>query len=219
MDSHGQVAGTVKMTWTGSPALAWRQSYLRGDATSLNRNLRTSMEHLLPNGMDVKIGTILNLDDYEQPLAVTYQIKGPLASATGNRMLLPSDIFVAGETAAFPREKRESVIYFDYPYVLQDAVRVKFPQTFAVESAPAMEKFPYAQDAFYAISSKTTPDSLIVQRNVELGSIIFPVAEYSALRSFYNKLETKDQEPSVLKLTAPAADAAPTPAPAHTGGQ
>jgi hypothetical protein len=38
------------MTWTGAAALNWRQVSLRGDATGLNRDLRSSMEGLMPAG-------------------------------------------------------------------------------------------------------------------------------------------------------------------------
>ncbi len=47
--------------------------------------------------------------------------------------------------------------------------------------------------------------SITARRNFELGSIYYTPDEYPQLRDFYNKFETKDQEPAVLKAAAPAA--------------
>jgi hypothetical protein len=51
---------------------------------------------------------------------------------------------------------------------------------------------------------KSTPTSVTVHRNVLIGDIIFPVDQFPDLRAFYNKFETKDQEPVVLKAATPA---------------
>jgi hypothetical protein len=208
MDDHGRVTGTVKMAWSGDPALNWRQRYLRGDATSLNRDLRDAMEHLMPNGMEVKVDSIENLDDYEKPFTVSYNVKGPIGSATGKRLLLPGDIFESNARPTFPHEKRETAIFFDYPRIVQDAARINFPAGFTFESAPATEQLPFQKFAAYALKSDTGPTSVTIQRELDLGNIFFKLEEYPDLRAFYNKIETKDQEPIVLKVptAAPAGD-------------
>lgn len=202
MDPQGIVSGIVKMTYVGAPALAWRQRSLVGDATSLNDELRTNVEQLIPQGMDVKVVSVDNLTDYEQPLNVTFQIKGPIGSVTGKRLFYPGDIFEANSKAVFPNEKRDIPVYFQYPSATQDAVRVKFPPNFSVESSPADAKFIFKELAAYNESATSAPDSVTIHRNYALGNILFMTSEYSDLRSFYSKMETKDQESVVLK-TAP----------------
>jgi hypothetical protein len=205
MDEHGEVTGTIKMIWTGSPALNWRQRSLRGDETSLKRELRVAVERLMPNGMDVKIASIEHLEDYEQPLTVNYDVKGGIASLTGKRLLIPGDIFEANARPTFPHEKRETAVYFEYPHVVQDAVRVNFPASLAVESIPVSEKVPLKQLAFYTLTTESAPTSFTTRRSFELGSMIFTLEEYPELRAFYNKFETKDQESAVLKAAATSA--------------
>jgi hypothetical protein len=199
LDEHGVASGPITMTWTGAPALRWRQASLRGDNTSLQRDLRTAVERLLPGGTDVSISSIQNLEDYEKPLTVTFQIKGPVASSAGKRMLLPGDIFVMSEKPAFPHEKREVAVYFEYPQTIQDAVRFKLPGSLSLESAPAQEDTNFQKHAAYTLKSISTPTSVTVQRNLSFGEIVFPTEEYNDLRAFYTKFETKDQEPVVLK--------------------
>lgn len=207
MDDHGQVTGIVKMTWTGAPALSWRTRYLVGDQTSLSRDLHDALERLLPPGMDIETGAITNLDEYEQPLSVVFQVKGTVGSSTGKRLLVPADIFVANEKPTFPHEKRETPVFFNYANIVQDATRYTLPPSLTVESSPAKEQIQLQQFAAYKVEPTLTPTSITTQRVFELGSIFFKTDEYSQLRDFYNKFETKDQEPAVLKVASAATPA------------
>jgi hypothetical protein len=204
MDEHGEATGTVTMTYRGAPALRWRQDYLRGDATGLNRDLQTAMGGLMPGGMDVKVKSIEKLEEYEEPLVVKFDVKGQIASSTGKRLLVPSDVFEVNTKPAFPHEKRELPVYFDYANSVLDAVRVTFPASLSVESLPAGDQLPFQKTAVYTLDVKSTPTSVTVHRNVLIGDIIFPVDQFPDLRAFYNKFETKDQEPVVLKAATPA---------------
>jgi hypothetical protein len=212
IDQEGAVTGTISMTYRGSPALHWRQRSLTGDATSLENDLRTHVEGLIPQGMEIKLASIDKLADYEQPLVVTFDVKGELGSSTGKRLFLPGDIFEANTKPSFPQEKRETPIDFSYSYMVQDAVRVKFPAVFNVESLPSSDKFRFHDSAAYDMTTSATPTSVTVRRNYLLGDVLFFSKEYPELRSFYSKMETKDQENVVLTT-------APVPAkPAATAG-
>jgi len=206
MDEHGEVSGTLKVVWTGAPALSWRQQFLRSDATNLNRELRESMERTMPGGMEVKVAKIENLEDYEQPLTISYDVKGPIGSSAGKRLLIPGDIFEANAKPTFPHEKRENPIAFNYPHVVQDAVRVNFPPSIGLESLPESLQVPFQKFAVYGIKTESTPTSVTVHREFDLGNIFYKIDEYPDLRAFYGKIETKDQEPVVLKAapTTPA---------------
>jgi hypothetical protein len=210
IDQQSAVTGSISMTYFGSPALGWRQRSLTGDAASLERELRTSVERLIPSGMEVKVASINDLEDYEKPLVVKFDVKGRLGSSTGKRLLIPADIFEANSKPAFPHEKRELPVYFQYAHTNQDAVRVRFPPTFTLESIPSTEKFTLEKTAAYTLGSESTPNSYTIRRNYSLGEVIFVPKQYPDLRSFFSKFETKDQETVVL-TTAPApAKATPT---------
>lgn len=205
MDEHGVVSGSIKMTYMGAPALAWRQLSLRGDATSLQHQFQTSMERLVPEGMDVKVVSIDKLTDYEQPLTVNFAIKGPIGEATGKRLFVPSDIFTSNAKPVFTEEKRDIAVYFDYPHITLDAVRIKYPPNLSVESSPAPDKFQFQDYALYSVSSQSAPDSITFRRNFILGEFVFFAKDYPGLRGFYSKMTTKDQENIVLTNAATAA--------------
>ena len=76
--------------------------------------------------------------------------------------------------------------------------------------APAADKDSFKKAIGYSVSSESTPNSFTVRRNYTLGEIIFPAEQYPDLRTFYSKMETKDQETVVL-TTAPATATATPP--------
>jgi len=206
MDEHGMATGTIKLTYMGAPALRLRQHSLTGDATSLEREVRESTEQLLPHGMEIKVSSIKHLADYEQPLVIDLLVNGELGSSTGKRILLPGDVFQANSKATFTQEKREIPVYFDFPFMDQDAVRITFPASLKVESLPANDATQFQTFAVYDMTSESTPTSVTIRRNYSLGEIIFMPKEYADLRSFYSKIEAKDQESVVLTASKPNAN-------------
>jgi hypothetical protein len=194
----------------GDPAIRWRLRYLEGDSASLEREIRTSVEQLMPAGIDLKVASIDKLEDYEQPLVANIEVKGTLGSSTGKRVLLPSDIFEANAKPSFPHEKRDIPVYFQFPHMTQDAVRIHFPKTLSVESLPASDKTAYEKSIAYNLSSESAADSFTVRRTYVLGEIVYPPPQYASFRTFYSKMENKDQESVVLTTAPVTAKATPT---------
>ena len=213
MDEQGGITGTINLSFTGDPALAWRQRALRGDPESLRHALRTYLEDRLPKSLEVSVESIKDIDDYEKPLSVDYKVKGALGTPTGKRLLVPVDVFLAQSRAAFPHEKRELAVYFHYPEVVQDAMRINLPKNMTLEAAPASSKFDIKGSAMYTMGVTPAPNNVTSRRVFANNDILIPPAEYGGLRSFYSQFEAKDQESIVLKqapvesssVTAPAA--------------
>jgi hypothetical protein len=207
LSQHGEISGSITMTYMGDPAIRWRLRSIEGDSASLEREIRTSVEQLMPPGIELKVASIDKLEDYERPLVANIQVTGSLGSSTGKRVLLPGDIFVATTKPSFPHEKRDIPVYFQFPHMTQDAVRIRFPQTLSIESLPTTEKTAYEKSIAYALTSESAPGSFTVRRNYVLGEIVFYPPQYGNFRTFYSKMENKDQE-SVVLTTAPVTAAA-----------
>lgn len=214
LDDHGSATGTVSMSYTGDPALYWRQRALRGDDTATNTELRSEMEQTLPGGMEVRVTDVKNLADSDKPLLVTYAVKGAIGSTTGKRLILPADVFEVNARPMFTEAKRENAVYLHYASYVQDAVRLKFPATLAVESAPPPEKGALQKVAIFDTSVKQSENSISSYRNVTIGKVIYAVTDYPDLRSFYGKLDNKAHESIVLTHVQPGA---PTPSTAGPG--
>ena len=199
MNAQGEISGKIDLTFNGSPALRWRQLALRGDEEGVKHALRTSLEEMVPNTLEVEVDTIKGLKDYEEPLVVSYKVKGGMGTQTGKRLLLPSDVFLADAKATFPHEKRELAVDFHYPQYLQDAVRINIPDTFTVEAVPSSATMKMADRGSYAINIEGSPKYVTTRRDFVFGAVIVPVKEYGDLRSFYTQMESKDGESIVLK--------------------
>jgi len=198
LDEQGVATGTVVLTFTGDSALAWRQAALRGDETSLKNDLKAELEGKLPGGLDISVTKVENLTLPEMPLTVSYDVKGPIGSPTGKRLLVPANLFEANSKPRFPEPKREQPVDMHFSSQVQDAVRLTLPATLAIESAPAAANGQIPQTAVFDTHVKSDPTSITLYRNVTVGKIVFGADKYNELRTFYGQLEAKDQETVVI---------------------
>ena len=200
MDETGTVTGKIELKFTGSPALQWRHKALTDDKEAVDRDMKESVERMLPGGMDVKLLAIDKLTEYEAPLSATLEIKGPIGSPTGKRLLIPGDLFEVNANATFAHEKRELMVWFPYRYTTRDAIRINFPSGFQIESAPADGDAKMPKMAVYNIKAASDATGITIRRNLYLAEILYKTEEYPDLRKFYSQFEAKDQEPIVLKV-------------------
>lgn len=203
MDAQGEVTGKIDLTFQGAAALRWRQAALRGDDESLKKELRSTLEEMTPRSLEVEVAGITGIKEYQKPLVVNYNIKGTLGSVTGKRMVLPADLFLANASATFPHEKRETAVYFHYPQMVQDAVRINLPHSLALEATPASFKLDIPKVASYAMSVASSANNFTTRRDFVFGDIFVLPKEYAELRSFYSQFEAKDQESVILKSAPP----------------
>ena len=208
LEDGGHVTGTVTLTFTGTPAVEWRQQALRNDEAELREELTKYVQSVLPGGTEATIKSLDGVTADSAPLKVVFAVSGQMGSAAGSRVVLPSDVFVEHQRPVFPHEKRDQPVYFHYAQVTQDAMRIVYPAGFTVESVPADDKMMFKQSAAYAQRSKQAANSVTVWRDLTFGEIYYPLAEYPELRTFYNNFERKDHASIVLKRTGTASGAA-----------
>jgi hypothetical protein len=211
LDDHGEANGLILMSWTGDPALYWRQAAVANDETELHEKMLRSMQSLLPANMQVKLTQVANLTDYDKPLKATFEAQGPIGSATGKRLLVPADLFEANAKATFPEAKREVPVDLHFAEQVQDVMRLRLPDSFVLESAPDDDVQQFASKARFEVKAMHDASSVTSYRTMMLGLPIFQPDEYDGLRGFYNKLDAKDQETIVLKRSAANAGAAANP--------
>jgi hypothetical protein len=198
LDEHGIAGGTVTLSYTGDPALRWRQQAARGDDTSFNADLRRHLEQTLPGGMDVRVVQVDNLTDSDKPLTIKYEVKGAIGSPTGKRLLVTANLFEVNTKSDFTATKRELPLDFQYATGIHDAVRYKLPASLAIESMPTADQGQLKDAAEYTMSSKPSANSVTFYRNLTRARVNYPASEYAEIREFYSKLLEKDQQTLVL---------------------
>jgi len=154
---------------------------------------------------------IKNIEDYEKPLLVNYEVKGSIGTPTGKRLVLPVELFAAESRAAFPHDKRELPVYFEYPVSMQDAIRIRLPKSLAIEASPASSKFDFKGNAMYSLNVAPAADNITVRRNFASAAVVVPTANYQELRTFYSQFEAKDKDSVVLKVAPVEASAVEEP--------
>ncbi len=211
LQSDGHMAGTVTVTYEGSPALDWRQVALRTDENELRDKLKKEIEQLLPGGTEVQIVTVTGAADSEAPLKVSARVTGTIGNAMGSRVVLPAVLFEANQASRFPHATRQQGVYFPYTEYRQDAVRYTLPPGFTVEALPAAKiSSQLKSSALYSQTATQTANSVTLRRDLILGDVYFPLEQYEGLRTFYSDFEQKDHGSIVLKragvtVVAPAA--------------
>ncbi len=200
--ANGETEGKIDLTYGGSAALHWRQVALRGDEESLKHELQTSLEEMVPKTLEVKVSSIKALEEYENPLIISYKVKGTIGTSAGKRLVVPADLFLADQKAAFPHEKRDIAVYFHYARMVQDALRINFHNGFVVEATPNVAKYDIPKTGIYNMAVTSTPTSFTTRRNFAFSDIFVMPTDYPKLRSFYSQFESNDQGSVVLKADA-----------------
>jgi hypothetical protein len=133
--------GTVRVSYALQDALGWRLSEFTADEAQLKTDLEDDMKKALPPGSKVKLTSIENAKDENQPLIVNYEVDLPfIGSTVGTRMLLPLEIFQSNNRNPFIHEQRTFPIYFDYPFQEIDEVNLEMPKGFRVENLPEPDR-------------------------------------------------------------------------------
>ncbi len=200
MSEDGQVNGTVKVGYTGVPALSWRQRALEADQTKVEHDMEEELRNELPGGLTVKIDSVSHLDDYTKQLVASFKVYGPLATPSSKRLFVPVEIFQANSHPIFSQPKRVMPVYFQYAHQDIDQISITLPASLAIESVPKQEQFPMEKLAVLIEGASVKGNTLTLVRNFQLGTIIFKPDEYNDLHDFYSKLNRKDQEQAILKV-------------------
>jgi transglutaminase-like putative cysteine protease len=205
IDAHGGVTGNIRILMNGPEALRWRQLALTSDTDEATTRFNESLHSLLPDGVSGQVDRFQGLESPATNLAVVVNVSGQLGSSTGKRLILPGFFFSTGAHAEFvSEEKRESAIDLHYAEQVIDDVVYHLPADFAVESAPAAAQLPWPEHAALVVKTTPSPGAIDIKHIFARAFVLLDAKEYPALRDYYQKIATTDQQQLVL---APAAAA------------
>jgi hypothetical protein len=204
IDSDGQASGKLSVDYTGQLAAARRGQSRQEDEGGRRKSIGDEIQGWLPAGSTYEVTAISNWENKDVPLHVEGTAKIPnLGTAAGRRMLVPASPFQARQTAAFHAEKRVYAVYFNCPYEEIDDVKLKVPAEYKIESVPPAKQAKPGVVS-YEISAAQQGDVVEVKRSLVLDGMAFPVANYPALRNFFNTVKTDDDAQIVLQSTESA---------------
>jgi hypothetical protein len=134
-----------------------------------------------------------------------FEIQGPVGSSTSKRLLVPADLFEVNTKPRFPEAKRETPVDLHYTRQIQDVMRLTLPDGLLIESTPDDDKQSFGNKALFEVKSTHAAGSVTSYRTMMLAMPMFLPDDYDGLRSFYSKLDAKDEETIVLTRVQPNA--------------
>ena len=201
IDAQGLATGTLKISYVGTSAIDWRQiAAIYGD-DELKKRVKEQLEKTLPEGSQVDVSSIDNEADFELPLILSANLRGPIGSVDGSQIQAKADLFEARSTPPFQPESRKLPVSFPAREYVRDAIRISFPNSVHLKSAPADLSLELKEAAEYKLSAESTPTSVTIHRSFALGRLDFDVAYYPDVRGFYQKVAAKDQDSVIFELS------------------
>jgi len=203
LDAQGGITGIVKMLMNGPEALHWRQLNLTSDPEEVKKQFNESLHNLLPQGIAGEVDKIQGLETAEGYLSISAKVSGQLGSSTGKRLMLPGFFFSTGAHTQFvAEEKRTAAVDLHYSdQVIDDAV-YHLPAGFTVESAPTPAQLPWEGHAMLVVKSIPGAGTIDIRHTFARFFVLLDPNEYPALREYYQKIATSDQQQLVLVKAA-----------------
>jgi hypothetical protein len=197
----GSVKGTARISMDGPAAILWRQRAVENDEDEVKKQFNEYMHRLVPDGVTVDFDHFLGLEDYHTQLMGIVKISGNMGTATGKRAFLPGVFFESHAKHPFvAEEKRETAVDMEHAEMIEDSVTYHLPDSFQVESAPTNSKIPWTAHAIFDLKSTVAKNDIKVDRVFVRGFSFLDAKDYPALRDFYQKVATADQQQLVATV-------------------
>jgi len=205
LDAHGSIDGNFRFFMTGQEALYWRQLALAEDDPEVKKEFDLWIAKVVPDGVEAHVQQFIALDDPDAKLAAVVTVQGNAGTATSKRLLLPALFFASNSGHPFvEQEKRVTPVDMHYGEQITDKVTYLLPPGFDAESSPKSVNTPWQGRALLTIDFKSEPGEITVVRQFTRGFTLAKADDYPALRDFYQKVATADQQQLALTRT-PAA--------------
>jgi len=199
LDAQGGATGTMKVLMSGPAALHWRQLNLTTDPDEVKRSFEESLHEVLPQGISGEVTGFQGMDTSAGYLSVAVKVSGQLGTTTGKRMMLPGFFFSTGTHTQFvAEEKRESAVDLHYGEQVIDDVVYHLPVGFSVESAPSAAQLPWPDHAALVVKTAPGTGTFEIKHIFARAFVLLGAKEYPALRDYYQKIATSDQQQLVL---------------------
>jgi len=200
LSPDGSLQGELHVSFQGDEAFERTFASLAMDDTARTKNLTDEVRGWLPNTAEVKLEKVNGWDTWEPNFDATFSVKIPgFAVAAGSRILFPQGILEAVSRPMFTSPTRKGLIYFDEPWQTVDDLTIQLPDGYRVESAPKASNSPAQSVIRYDSSAQAEQGALHWHRQLVIDGFLFPVNNYTAIKSFFDFVRHNDQQQVVLQ--------------------
>ena len=200
LSPDGSLKAVVQVQFEGLEALDRRLDALEMDEAGRKQELEEEIESWLPSGAVVKLKNAQGWDATDDPLVANFSVEiSSYASTAGKRIMAPSYLFQMKHKGAFSHSDRKYPVYFPYAFAEVDAVSIKLPAGYTMESTPQNQNatLPYAR---YQSVQQLDANQLTTQRALLVNGLFFDIDKYSEVKDFFNKVQAGDEQQAVLHV-------------------
>ena len=207
LDPGGNLAGTVKTTYTGHEALVRRLEHIDTDEADKKAYFEKELTDILPMGAGVAMKRLENIGNNGPSLLVEYDVTIPgLVTSVGNRTLLPASPLLGAQQYPFRHSGRKYPVYFPFPFREFNDINITLPEGMTVETRPEPRKADLDFASYSLVCVQEAQQKLHVQRDLVIKKSFYPVDKYAALKAFYDQVRTIDEEQIILVRIGSLAD-------------
>jgi hypothetical protein len=194
----GDLEGTLTVTYTGLQAMGLRREMLDADDIERKTFLEDEAKRYVPVASELQLKNKGDWGATEAPLVAEFEMKvSAWASIAGQRVVFPVGLFGAGEKHVFDRTVRVHPIYTAYPYENIDDITLELPPEWRVESAPEKQSID-EHIVRYGFHVDDRQGTVHLVRNLSVDFTLLDSDYYQALRTFFQKVKTGDDQAIVL---------------------
>jgi hypothetical protein len=205
LDEDGTLSGTITVRYAGQPALSHRMAERNQDNEGRRKTMENEIKRMFPASAKYTITNMAGWDRLDEPITVEGKLELPgMGEPAGRRLLLPIGVYESLQRQLFEPSARTQDIYFTYPYQHSDNITIKLPNGMQPAALPTPVVIDPGGRLKYQISAKQDGNSIQIQRQLVVGTMLFPVKAYPALRQFFGMLKTDDAQQIVLQPPAAA---------------
>lgn len=196
------LVGTIRLTATGHEGVSRRWEIRHSDDAEMKKTLEDEVKTWLPEGSTVKVAKITGATSAEEPLIADFDVTVVgLGASAGSRFVLPLSVFTSTKRNVFAAEARETMVFFKHPYQTADRVTITLPEDLTVDVLPQPTTIGFG-DFKYTNTWKAEQGVLTFTRDVTVLSSLYARENYAAIRAFFSRVNTADQDTVVLKTAA-----------------
>jgi hypothetical protein len=202
LSDTGDLEGKLTVTYTGLEAARLRMEERHADETERKKYLEDEVKGYIPAASEVTLANQPEWKNSALPLVAELRIKIPgWAPGAGRHFTLPVGLFCAHEKHMFDHAKRDYPIYFHYPLMETDDINIQIPSGWQVSGLPP-GGHETGNPVTYSFSAQNDNGKIHLSREVTVDFILMEAGYYAALRYYFQKIKTSDDQQIVLDAAA-----------------
>ena len=198
LDERGQVDGVLAAGFLGQEALVRRLQALETDDVGRKKILEDEVKSWFPADAQIEMTKGPDWNAADAPLIAEFKVTSPMLVSAGKRVLLPASVLEYNRPRMFTHNERSHPVYFEYPSVAVDDVKITLPVDLEVEDLPANVsiKLDYA---IYKADRRQEKNVIISSRSLAISAFSIGTTKYKEIKEFYDKAKEYDDQQILLK--------------------